>query len=103
MALSDRLVRAFARLLPKEFRERVFEPAWADILLEEREAGGDRRGALRTRCVVVLECLRLGLPQLLWHHGQLTRLGRRGATALAVIAALLLLMRVSYAGGPGVP
>ncbi len=99
----SRLVRAFARILPHEFRERVFEPAWADILLVEHEAGGEGRGAFRARCVLVLECLRLGLPQLVWHHGRPTRLARRGAVALAVIAALLLLMRVGYTSAVSPP
>ena len=102
MARSHRFFRAFARVLPREFRERVFEPAWADILLDEQEAGAGRGGSrgtgtLRVRFVLMLECLRLGLPQLLWYRGRPTRLARRGAVALAVIAAILLLMRVGYA------
>lgn len=89
--------RAFARILPKEFRERVFEPAWGDILLEEHHAGGSLK-AFRARCVLFLECLRLGIPQLVWQQGRPTHLARRGIAAAAVIVGLMLLMRVGYAG-----
>jgi len=88
--------RAFARILPREFRERVFEPAWADILLDEHSAGGGP-ASFRARFVLFLECLRLGIPQMVWQHGRLTLLARRGVVAAAVIVGLMLLMRVRYA------
>ena len=87
----------FARFLPREFRERVFEPAWADVLLDEQRPGAHRRGAVLSRFVLVLECLRLGLPQLVWHRGRLTRLARGAAVAVVVVAvALVVLLRAAY-------
>ena len=96
--MGSSFFRGFSRILPREFRERVFEPAWADILLEER-AEGRRPSVFRARFVLFLECLRLGLPQLVWHRGQPTQLARRGLTAIAVIVALILMMRTGYPGG----
>lgn len=96
MGRSHWFFRAFARILPKEFRERVFEPAWTDILLDEHQSGG-RPASFRARSVLFFECLRLGIPQIVWQHGRPTRLGLRGLVAAVVIGGLMILMRVGYA------
>ena len=38
-----------SRLLPRQLRERVFEPAYLDLLLDVREAGGRYVSSLRWR------------------------------------------------------
>ena len=82
---TDTLLRLGARLLPREFRERVLEPALADLERDERGAGGRRY----TRLVLLAECLRIGLPEFVWRRGRLTRLGATlillfGVAAVAV-------------------
>jgi len=90
MPIRDRLVRGFAHLLPREFRERVFEPALADIRLDELT----RRRPF-ARVILAVECLRLGLPQHVWVRRRPTRLGITVAVAVAV--ALLVVGRLRYA------
>jgi hypothetical protein len=91
MAISERLLHACARLLPKEFRERVFEPALADLEFDERT--GRRRPF--ARAIFLAECLRIGLRQHLWRRGRLT------AAAVALLVALavgaLVVTRLRYA------
>jgi len=63
----DRLLRGLALLMPREFRERVFEPALSDIRLDEAT---NRRPL--ARLVLVLECVRLGVPLYFWRKGRPT-------------------------------
>ena len=86
-----RSLRWLARLLPREVRERVFEPALADLRLDE-SAAGRRRWA---RLMLGLECLRIGLPQHLWRRRRPTRAALvLGATAIVVALAV---SRLHYA------
>lgn len=83
-------LRWLARVLPREFRERVFEPALADLRLDEATHG--RRDWARV--TLVLECLRIGLPQYLWRRRRPTRAALLlGATAVVVAVAA---MRARY-------
>jgi hypothetical protein len=86
----DRFLRTCARALPREFRERVFEPALADIQLDELTA---RRPL--ARAILIVECLRLGMPRHFW------RKGRPTAATVALVVVLLLgalvRARLSYA------
>jgi len=88
---NDRLLRMAARLLPREFRERVFEPALADVQLDEVTA---RRPF--ARIVLAAECIRLGIPRHFWRKRRPTR----AAVALLVMVALgaLVQARLRYAG-----
>jgi hypothetical protein len=95
MARSEPLILGLAHVLPREFRERVFEPACTDLMLEHHASGYTNASAIRAQLVIALECLRIGLPQFLWHHGRPTRAARYGL-ALAV-ALILVAMRIAYA------
>jgi hypothetical protein len=89
MADSDRLVRVLSQILPRELRERVFEPALADLLSSE---AGVPRTARRwvARLTLVLECFRLSIPRLIWQ--------RRRPTPLAVgVLVMLMLLRLLLA------
>jgi hypothetical protein len=88
------MLRAFARILPREFRERVFEPALADFLLDE--ARGNRGWAPRLLGLVAFvgECSRLGIPQIVWREGRPTRFGT--SLVAAVLVAALLIQRINY-------
>jgi hypothetical protein len=100
MARKDAVLQGFARLLPCEFRERVFEPALTDLWLDEDDtnARGSRRWI--ARLVIVAECLRLGIPQLVWRRGHPTRLG--GALLATMLVVALLVQRHNYAGAAAV-
>jgi hypothetical protein len=93
MAVSDEVLRTFARMLPHDFRERVFEPAYADLILDEQAGDhGQRRWTVRVR--LVAECVRVGIPLLVWRRGKPTRF----AVTLLLIAALtaLTIQRTEY-------
>ena len=84
---------AWTRVLPGEFRERVVEPAWADLRLAER-SGTTWTRALAARAILILECARIGLPQHFWYHGRPTRAARVGLVVVAVL--MMLAMRIMY-------
>jgi hypothetical protein len=100
MARRDAVLQAFARLLPGDFRERVFDPALADLWLDE--GGIDARRSRRwvARLVIIAECLRIGIPQFVWRRGRPTRLG--GVLLVATLVGGLLMQRHNYAGAAGV-
>ena len=102
MAARSFLLALLRRLLPREFRERVVEPAWADLALEEHASPPRRAAALAARAILVLECLRLALPAIIWNRGRLTRLSRAALVVmLLIVAALLIARRRAYAAhGP---
>jgi hypothetical protein len=91
MPNSDRLVRGLARLLPQEFRERVFEPALADIQLDD----ATRRRRPLARAMLLVECLRLGMPQHLWRKGRPT--GIAIALIVVLVVGALVASRLRYA------
>ena len=93
MPANGRLLRLIARALPQEFRERVFEPALDDIRLDE--AGGPPRRA--ARIVLLLECLRLGVPAYLWRRGRPTVAAVAIVVALAIGAFAVMRLRYSAA------
>jgi hypothetical protein len=96
MAPEGAVLRAFVRLLPADFRERVFEPALADLRLDEGEMDAGPARRVVARLVILAECFRLGLPQLVWRRGRPTRLG--GALLAAVLVIALLVQRHNYGG-----
>lgn len=88
---ADRILHFVARALPREFRERVFEPALADLRIHEN--GAPSNGLARV--FLAFECLRIGLPQYVWRRGRPTRLGVTLACALLVVG--FVAMRLHYA------
>jgi hypothetical protein len=92
MSLRNWILRALPRLLPREFRERVLEPAIADLEHEERSSRLPRSRQWLALTVLTAECLRLGVPQFVWRRGRPTRLG---LSVLAVILLLALLIQRS--------
>jgi hypothetical protein len=81
-------------LLPRDFRERVFEPALADLRIEEAELSRRRWLA---RVVLCAECVRLMLPSLVWQRRRLTKVG--AAMLVGLLIAIIVLQRLSYAAG----
>jgi hypothetical protein len=101
MAVSGVILRALARVLPSEFRERVFEPALADLRLEEARSAAPLLWRWFSRAIFVGECLRLGVPQLVWRRGRPTRIA--GALLAAIVLASLVIQRINYGAGAGAP
>jgi hypothetical protein len=93
MGCSDTTFHVVARLLPREFRERVFEPALVDLQLEEADPAR-RSSRTLARVVLVAECLRLGVPQYFWYRRRPTRL-TMGLVAVFV-AAMIVVQRLDY-------
>lgn len=97
--------RRIGRILPRDVRERIFEPAFYDVVrvwLGERGARG--RVPLGVRVLwTVLGCVRIALPGLVVSRGRLTRLGRFAwitAVGASILVTLLIVLRpyLGYAG-----
>lgn len=94
--------RSLGRLLPREVRERVFEPAFADLtyawLTSSEES---RRLPFGAHAMgTYLGCFSIAIPRLFVRGGRLTRFGRFSFWALGVLATVALLvanMAQSYA------
>ena len=53
------------RLLPASLRERIFEPAYFDLLADRQRGGSSNRFGLRV-LLLALETYRVGTPGLVW-------------------------------------
>ena len=89
MTLARFPLQALLGLLPREFRERVVEPALVDLEHEERLSASPAYRQFLARTILIWECLRLGLPQVFWRRGRPTRVA---ISCLAVILFLVLLI-----------
>jgi hypothetical protein len=81
------------RLLPREVRERIFEPAFWDVL-HERLSDDPRRTHLPFAfhaCGLWVGCLPIATPRLFVKDGNLTRLSRGVLWSVAVAAAVVLI------------
>ena len=98
MVPDERWIRAITFLLPREFGDRVLRPAWDDLRIEELSGRGPASpgGRLGRRLHLLLECLRLGLPQYVWLRGRPTRLAQLVGSALLVVALVLKLLSLKY-------
>jgi len=92
---SEALLGCFARLLPRELRERVFEPALADLHFDERSHRRGRWRRVASRLILVAECVRLVASRLVWRRRRPTRLSLAFLLALALVA--LAIQRAQYA------
>ena len=94
------------RLLPADVRERIYEPAFGDMLRAWLTApAGSRRTPFVVRALGTwLGCLAIGVPRWFVRDRKLTRLGQASAWALVLLVTLALVvanMRQAYAGmGP---
>jgi hypothetical protein len=96
--------RSLGRLLPADVRERLFDPAFADLThawltATEKPTSGIPFG-LRV-LVTYMGCLSISVPRLFYRRRRLTRLSRVAVWALsvlAVVAAVVMRMTEVYAG-----
>lgn len=90
------------RLLPKEVRERIYEPAIADLL----HGWLTRRGPARRlpfgvyAIATALGCVPPAIPRLFVRHGTLTRLSRVLLAGCAVLVIAVWMLQ-SYARARG--
>ncbi len=92
------VVGVLVRFLPREFRDRVVEPAYNDLLADELadlEGVAGHRAWSRVR--FSFSCLRVGAPQFFWKRGRPTLLASSLAFVFAGIGFLIWV--VSVTGG----
>ena len=71
------LLGLVVRILPREFRERVVEPAYNDLLAEEVAVSRGGKNVpvpyrAWSRIGLVLSCFGVGLPRFFWNAGRPT-------------------------------
>ena len=83
-------------------RERVFEPAFADLVRRHRESGTTAASAFGLNVLgTYAACLPVAAPHPFVRRGKLTRLGKAClASAFALVAVVLVLVRLSDGYGP---
>ena len=95
---------ALGRLLPASVRERVFEPAFADLLRDSLEhSAGARTAPFAVRALgTYLGCVPPSVVRLFVVSGKLTRLARVMGVAVVVSVAVGVVAKwVGYAYGYG--
>ena len=91
------LVGLLVRILPREFRERVVEPAYNDLLAEELAVarnGKNLPAPYRTwsRVGFVLSSFGVGMPRFFWRAGKPTVLTNLIALTLIFMGVLVLVV-----------
>ncbi len=86
--------RALGRLLPQDVRERVFEPAFGDLMHNRLTTAEDRPRLPFgiTALGTYLACFPIAIPRLFVKGGRLTSVGRASVWAVAVLATVALVM-----------
>lgn len=86
--------RSLGRLLPTDVRERIFEPAFSDLLYAWiTEVERERRVPFGVRAVgTYVGCFPIAVPLLFVRGGRLTRFGRITVWSTAVVSISLLVL-----------
>ena len=85
--------RALGRLLPRDVRERIFEPAFGDLTYQWLTSGGDGRVPFGVRALsTFLGCFPVAIPRLFVKGGRLTGFGHASVWAVAVLATVMLVL-----------
>ena len=85
--------RALGRLLPRDVRERIFEPAFGDLTYHWLTSHGGRRLPFGVRALsTFLGCFPVVIPRLFVRGGRLTGFGRASVWAVAVLATVMLVL-----------
>lgn len=84
------------RILPRTLRERVFEPAYFDLLAERsRAVRGHRRLGFRV-LVLAFEAYRVGAPGLVWSFRRASRKVQFAVMLLVLVLAVTVFMVTTY-------
>ena len=86
--------RALGRLLPHDVRERIFDPAFSDLMRAWLMASkGRRRLPFAVQAVgTYVGCFPIAIPRLFVHNGRLTRFGRVSLWAVGILATVTLVV-----------
>ena len=85
--------RALGRLLPRDVRERIFEPVFGDLTYHWLTSGSDRRVPFGVQALsTFLGCFPVVIPRLFVKGGRLTGFGRASVWAVAVLATVMLVL-----------
>ena len=82
--------------MPKEVRERIFEPAFSDLLyrwLTQSQRSGSRIPFGAQVIATVAGCVPIAIPRLFVRDGALTRFGRISLGSVTVLTIAILLIR----------
>ncbi len=78
----------------------MFEPAYADLLLDDQEARHTGRRSTTPRFVAALvlafESFRLGMPTYFWQDGRVTRFGK--STITVVVSSIIVVLVLTTLG-----
>ena len=86
--------RALGRLLPHDVRERIFDPAFSDLVRAWITASdGRRRLPFAVQAVgTYVGCFPIAIPRLFVHNGRLTRFGRVSLWTVGLLATVALVL-----------
>lgn len=85
------------RLLPRDVRERIFEPAFADLLRAHLQSSERAALPFGVRAIAhYVRCLPIALPGLFYARGRVTRLGRVCLAGLSAVALVVVLVANLY-------
>ncbi len=86
--------RGLGRLLPQNVRERIFDPAFSDLMRAWLMASKGRwRLPFAVQAVgTYVGCFPIAIPRLFVHNGRLTRFGRVSLWAVGILAAVTLVV-----------
>jgi hypothetical protein len=85
--------RALGRFLPRDVRERIFEPAFGDLTYQWLSSEGARRLPFGVRALgTFLGCFSVLIPRLFVKGGRLTGFGPASVWTVAVLATVMLVL-----------
>ena len=86
--------RALGRLLPGEVRERIFDPAFSDLVYAWLKGADERRRIPFGLHAIgmYMGCFPIAIPRLFVNGGRLTRFGRYSLWAVGVLVSLALVV-----------
>ncbi len=81
-------------MLPQDVRERIFDPAFSDLMRAWLTASeGRRRLPFAVQAVgTYVGCFPIAIPRLFVHNGRLTRFGRVSLWAVGLLATVVLVL-----------
>ncbi len=98
--------RSLGRLLPDDVRERIFDPAFADLMRAWlTTSDGRRRLPFAFQAVsTYVGCFPIAIPRLFVHDRRLTRFGLVSLWAVGILASVaLLIANLAQSYGPYPP